>query len=265
MHVPHVDITVPIESDSSNLTEAVRVVLSVRPEWDKNNLKWKFFTDGITNKLVGFWQGESREDTVLIRIYGEGTDRIIDRKVEVENMLKLQSMGLGAKLYATFTNGLCYEFIHGELLDQTSMLDPKVYGEVAKRISRLHSLPAPSETNTPCLWERLEKFLEVSNPSFSPRLSSEYPSKVQLKTEISELRDSLKSTLCPVVFCHNDALLANIVVNPDSERPVTLIDMEYGAANYAAFDIANHFCEFVGCEGKLDYERDGLFINLSVK
>merc|ERR1711935_605010 len=28
-----------------------------------------------------------------------------------------------------------------------------------------------------------------------------------------------------------------------------------GAANYAAFDTANHFCEFVGCEGKLDYEK----------
>jgi len=250
--VPHIDITIPVESENLLLNAAMDVVLSVRKQWRKEQLQFKFFTDGITNKLVGFWN-DSKEDTLLIRIYGEGTDRIIDRKVEVQNMLKLQSIGMGAKLYATFTNGLCYEFIHGELLNQTSMLDPVVYREVAKTMARVHSLLPPDNTKSPCLWSRLEKFLNICNPSFSPRLSSEYPSKSELRTSISELKAELETLGCPVVFCHNDALLANIVVTPGGG--VTFIDMEYGAANYAAFDIANHFCEFVGCEGKLDFER----------
>ena len=57
-----------------------------------------------------------------------------------------------------------------------------------------------------------------------------------------------------MVFCHNDALLANIVVKKKTEE-VIFIDMEYGGPSYAAFDIANHFVEFVGCEGELDYDR----------
>jgi ethanolamine kinase len=36
---------------------------------------------------------------------------------------------------------------------------------------------------------------------------------------------------------------------------VVFIDLEYGGPAPAAFDIANHMCEFVGCEGELDYER----------
>ena len=49
-----------------------------------------------------------------------------------------------------------------------------------------------------------------------------------------------------MVFCHNDVLLANVVILEDN---VNFIDLEYGAA----YDIANHFVEFVGCEGELDY------------
>ena len=48
-------------------------------------------------------------------------------------------------------------------------------------------------------------------------------------------------------------LLANIVLQADGR--VRFIDLEYGAANFAAFDIANHFVEFVGCSGRLDYRR----------
>ena len=49
-----------------------------------------------------------------------------------------------------------------------------------------------------------------------------------------------------MVFCHNDVLLANVVIQEDN---VNFIDLEYDAA----YDIANHFVEFVGCEGELDY------------
>ena len=56
-----------------------------------------------------------------------------------------------------------------------------------------------------------------------------------------------------VVFCHNDALLANVVIQ--EENVINFIDLEYGAPNFAAFDIANHFVEFVGCDGVLDYEK----------
>lgn len=47
------------------------------------------------------------------------------------------------------------------------------------------------------------------------------------------------------MFCHNDLLLANVVVN-DSGDDVTFIDYEYAADSYQAYDIANHFNEYAG-------------------
>lgn len=51
----------------------------------------------------------------------------------------------------------------------------------------------------------------------------------------------------PIVFCHNDLLLKNIVYN-EKQNKVTFIDFEYSNYNYQAFDIANHFCEFCGVD-----------------
>lgn len=55
----------------------------------------------------------------------------------------------------------------------------------------------------------------------------------------------LSSIGSPLVFCHNDLLLKNIVYN-DKTSDVRFIDFEYADINYQAFDIANHFCEFAG-------------------
>ena len=80
--------------------------------------------------------------------------------------------------------------------------------------------------------------------------------KAQVKAEIANLESVLGSCRSPVVFCHYDLLLNNIVVNGDT---VSFIDMEYGAPAHAVFDIANHFNEFVGCDGQLDYEKYFIF------
>ena len=56
-----------------------------------------------------------------------------------------------------------------------------------------------------------------------------------------------------IVFCHNDALLNNVIIQ--EKNVINFIDLEYGAPNYAAFDIANHFAEFAGCDGVLDYQK----------
>lgn len=46
-------------------------------------------------------------------------------------------------------------------------------------------------------------------------------------------------------MCHNDLLLANVILDP-SHSHVVFIDYEYAGLNYQAFDIGNHFAEFAG-------------------
>lgn len=64
-----------------------------------------------------------------------------------------------------------------------------------------------------------------------------------LRRELAQLTEELSALGSPIVFCHNDLLLANVIYQPGS---VSFIDYEYAACNYQAFDIGNHFTEFAG-------------------
>ena len=105
---------------------------------------------------------------------------------------------------------------------------------------------------------RLRHFINCCNPTCKPVLATSFPSKQELLTIAEDLEEKLRRTeKDDVVFCHNDALLANVVIQEEnfSENVINFIDLEYGAPNFAAFDIANHFVEFVGCDGVLDYDK----------
>ena len=41
------------------------------------------FTDGLTNKLMGGWREGWKKEVVLVRVYGEDTEKYIDRGAEV--------------------------------------------------------------------------------------------------------------------------------------------------------------------------------------
>lgn len=51
-----------------------------------------------------------------------------------------------------------------------------------------------------------------------------------------------------LVFAHCDLLCANVIIHRDNEAEpsVSFIDYEYGTPSPVAFDIANHFAEWVG-------------------
>lgn len=67
----------------------------------------------------------------------------------------------------------------------------------------------------------------------------------ELRSESEQLKSHLIKLGSPIVFSHNDLLLGNVIYNEKKQR-VTFIDYEYADYNYQAFDIGNHFAEFVG-------------------
>jgi ethanolamine kinase len=85
------------------------------------------------------------------------------------------------------------------------------------------------------------------------RVAQTLPTKAQLREEFNELFHELEATKSPLVFCHNDLLLGNVVYTGE-RNSVTFIDYEYAEINFQEFDIGNHFAEFpgIGDEG-IDY------------
>lgn len=106
-------------------------------------------------------------------MYGNKTDLLIDRKAETRNIILLHSFGFAPSLYATFKNGLVYDFVPGVTLNTESVLRPQVWSLVAQRMADMHRLVKPDlnrdETNKPLpmLWKKTQSFFDLVPDRFS--------------------------------------------------------------------------------------------------
>ena len=114
------DIVVISDNDKALKDGASKVVSRLRPNWGSPDtcFKHKIFSDGLTNKLVGVYTSENRvQDMILVRVYGENSELMINRQSEIRNMKLLHASGCGtAELYATFCNGIAYQYLSGSVL-----------------------------------------------------------------------------------------------------------------------------------------------------
>ncbi|XP_008318709.1 ethanolamine kinase 2 isoform X2 [Cynoglossus semilaevis] len=243
---------IPIFVDEHNVTEgAMKLIKELRPTWDPSNVRIKLFTDGTTNKLVGCYVEESPEDVVLVRVYGNKTELIVDRDNELKSFQVLHANGCAPRLYCTFLNGICYEFMQGDALGTQDVRDPALLRLIAREMARIHAIHAHNGCiPKPNLWIKMRKYFSLVATEFTEeasniRIQQEVPSKAVLEQEMVWMKEHLSTLGSPVVLCHNDLLCKNIIYN-NKEGHVRFIDYEYSSYNYQAFDIGNHFNEFAG-------------------
>ncbi|XP_070784973.1 ethanolamine kinase 1 isoform X3 [Enoplosus armatus] len=122
--VPKIDVTV---DESDYRSGALKLIKELRPSWKPSEVKVKFFTDGITNKLLGCYVGAALQDVVLVRIYGNKTELLVDRENEVKSFRVLHAHRCAPRLYCTFNNGLCYEFLQGTALEPEHIRSQPIY------------------------------------------------------------------------------------------------------------------------------------------
>ncbi|KAG6386235.1 hypothetical protein SASPL_155127 [Salvia splendens] len=82
----------------------------------------------------------------------------------------------------------------------------------------------------------------------------------EINQEINGLKEMTDRFDAPVVYCHNDLLSGNLMLN-DNDGKLYFIDFEYGSYNYRGFDIGNHFNEYAGydCDYNLYPRQDEQF------
>ncbi|XP_068134086.1 ethanolamine kinase 1 [Hyperolius riggenbachi] len=253
--VPRLEVTVLEESGYRE--GAMQLLRELRPHWKPEDITTQVFTDGITNKLIGCYVDDAMEDVVLVRIYGNKTELLVDRGEELKSFRVLQSHGCAPKLYCTFNNGLCYEFMQGAALDPEHVCNPSIFRLIARRLAKIHAIHAHNgwipKSN---LWLKMRKYFaliptEFEDPVVHERFVREVPNQQVLQQEMAWMKESLSSLGSPVVLCHNDLLCKNIIYN-EKRDDVQFIDYEYSGYNYQAYDIGNHFNEFAGVN-EVDY------------
>uniref|UniRef100_A0A3B4AQD5 ethanolamine kinase n=1 Tax=Periophthalmus magnuspinnatus TaxID=409849 RepID=A0A3B4AQD5_9GOBI len=234
---------IPVFVDEHNVTEgALKLIKELRPAWDTSDVKTKLFKDGTTNKLVGCYVDDSPEDVVLVRVYGNKTELIVDRDNELKSFQVLHANGCAPRLYCTFQNGICYEFMEGDALGTQDVRDPSLCRLIAREMARIHAIHAHNgcipKSN---LWIKMRQYFSL----VATEIQQEVPSQAVLEQEMAWMKEHLSTLGSPVVLCHNDILCKNIIYN-SKEGHVRFIDYEYSSYNYQAFDIGNHFNEFAG-------------------
>lgn len=138
--------------ESTNNKELIELLRYVRPQWvDLKLIKYNVFTEGSTNRLIGFSYGNNlNTDSFLMRIYGRNTELFIDRESEIRNICKLYENDLCSPIFCTFKNGICYGFIPGkplckEQLTDNGPLTNHLTTSIARELARLHSISFSSD------------------------------------------------------------------------------------------------------------------------
>lgn len=108
---------------------------------------------------------------LLIRIYGKNTEVLIDRRKEIANFNLLHRFGFAPKLYATFNNGLVYEYTDGKPLGKSQVYDEHIWREVARRMAEMHRDVQCDKIDganaQPVLWTKLKRFFDLVPETFT--------------------------------------------------------------------------------------------------
>lgn len=81
----------------------------------------------------------------------------------------LHKAGHTHSMYATFNNGLAYEFLEGDTLTIESVRQLEIYQLVATRMAEMHLLrPKFTDSNDPesIIWKKTEKYMNLMPKKF---------------------------------------------------------------------------------------------------
>lgn len=248
-----------ISSDLIVLLQFIQGILMLWKGLKASDLSMKRLGAAMTNTVYILSNEHAKAEEpqkMLLRVYGEGVENILNREQELAWFSKLSDLGVGPKLIATFQNGRLEEYIDSITLTPDLMREGSVSTAIAASMSRFHKTIERNQeqVRTPIMWGRLENWKSLASIAFgypssaSPNPVIERLHKIgvfdsEFEDQIITCRDRLIRLDSPIVFSHNDLQHGNILLTR-ADNQIVLIDYEYGGVNYAAFDIANHFCEW---------------------
>jgi len=119
---------------------------AIVPSWAglaPSSLDVGVISGGITNAL---WSVAVVDDpevsprAVAVRAYGDGTELLVDRALEIATLLELNARGFGARVVAAFESGRVEEFLPGRALTPDDAAQPETAERIARGLARLHAV-----------------------------------------------------------------------------------------------------------------------------
>lgn len=155
----HVDIAISVKAPETEINATVRkLVRKLRPAtWGSltdEQIALKVISGGITNCLYRATNCVSGE-AVLVRIFGEKTEILIDRAKDNKTFALLADKGFGPTFVGTFDNGRVEGYMPSRPLEPSEMglTSPVDFVTlIAEETARMHTLDMP-DSREPILWK----------------------------------------------------------------------------------------------------------------
>lgn len=223
---------------------------------------------GLSNELFicrlpdNYQIGNAEKRKVVLRIYGPLYDELVTSVGALISdsvvFALLSEWNVGPKLFAIFPEGRLEELLPARSLTRKELAYPEISVRIAKKMAIFHELKLPLSKEPDFMWNTISGWCEDAvQTQFNEQDKAVKLAKLKstdLRKEFQFLRNYLETATSPgpVTFCHNDLQQGNILKvskevqeSNEEEFDLKLIDFEYSAYNYRAFDFANHFCEWM--------------------
>lgn len=97
---------------------------------------------------------------------------LIDRKAETRNIRMLHRFGFAPSLFATFQNGLAYEYVPGVTLKPETVVLTNIYTLVARQMAEMHKVRHDDDgielsNRVPMIESQINKFLNLIPERFT--------------------------------------------------------------------------------------------------
>jgi ethanolamine kinase len=245
--------------------EGYHILEMIRPEWKREDIEIKIFTEGYINHMMRFnlKSDVKKDNAIIVRIFG--TIKIAGEKIDIETDLQVMAMQMAAQLgiaqpvYAVFKNGMVYRYGQGHTLTGEDVQNPKVIRLICRALARFHNAKWEStklfkingdkgcvdKKITIVLSGMIDKITEqtpekLSNPVDEERRKAVFPPKQEFIDQRSRARKRMDDVI-PMTMQHNDCHIKNMVYNPDKDE-LSLLDYECVGLYWRGGDIARVLC-----------------------
>ena len=212
-----------------------------KKEWiNSEDINIEKLTGGISNQI--FKVSSKNLGIILIRIYGQKMESLINRTDEINIFKCVSNNNLSPKLLGLFDKGRFEEYIDATPLDEKSII--KFKREIIYKIKKINSMPFNGSL---ICWDRLFNWNNILISNNSQNYLKDIN---KLKLKLNEYPNN--HIFFRQVFCHNDLLPSNILV--DINNQIHVIDFEYAGINYIGLELANHliYYDFENIKNKQD-------------
>jgi len=252
---PHFDV----KADPNKVEiEFLQILHDIKSDWKDEDVIFKrspmAISAGLLNTMVKCYNINEPKDAIMIRIVNARFHELgPDRSTEIVCIKELYKRNCAPRILATFKNGFCYEYIHGEVLSYLKLNEEPIWRGIVKDFAKFHSANIESDLlnkskahiddSISNVWQAYPA--ELANPISNERFKREFPPKEELKAELDVLFRHAISFNSPIVLCHNDSRAENILWNAENQT-IHFVDFEAMKYHYQARELASHLQRFCG-------------------